>query len=258
MNAPTYVEAPRADPSLAGKLRRHGARLRVRRPLEAAPSVPIVSFSFDDAPATAARAGAEILEAAGALGTWYLCAGLFGREGPMGRYADAADARRLAEAGHEIGCHTFSHLECGPAGPGRIERDTAANVAVLEDLCGVVPATFAYPFGDLSAEAKRALAPRFRLMRAVQPGLVRRGSDLNQAPSPGVQGPEGEARAADWIDRATAGRAWLILNVHDVRAEPSPWGCRPEALARLVARARAQGCEILPVARALDRILGRP
>jgi peptidoglycan/xylan/chitin deacetylase (PgdA/CDA1 family) len=243
-----------ADASLRGKLRRRRARLWRSRPLRIAPPLPIVSFTFDDIAESAAEAGAAALEAQGARGSFYVSTALCGREGPMGRYADAEAIKRLARSGHEIGCHTYTHLECGPADPDRLTREIEINAASLAELCGAAPETFAYPLGDVSAPAKRELAPRFRLLRALHPGLVSRGSDLDQAPSVTVDGPDGEARGAMWIERAARRRGWLILCLHDVAEAPSPWGCTPGALERLIELAQRAGCEILPVARALDRL----
>ena len=110
-----YGDAYHADASLKGKLRRRVARLAHRRPLVIAPDRPMLSFSFDDAPLTAATTGARLLEARGLRGTYYVSAGLSGQDAPMGVCAGADDYRRLAEAGHEIACHTFSHLDCGRA-----------------------------------------------------------------------------------------------------------------------------------------------
>jgi peptidoglycan/xylan/chitin deacetylase (PgdA/CDA1 family) len=247
-------QAPRADPSLKGKLRRRTARLFAQRPLRRNPERPIVSFSFDDAPASALETGAGLLEAADARGTFYICAGLFGADGPMGAYADAGAVGRAAQAGHEIGCHTLTHLACGPADPRAIDADTRANRDRLAALCGVAPTTFAYPFGDLSARAKRTLAPRYALLRAVRAGVMRRGADLNQAPAVGIEGPDGEDLASLYIERAARARAWLILYTHDVTDTPSPWGCTPQALSRLILEAKSLGCEILPVDKALARV----
>src|SRR5262249_5706519 len=60
MQAP---EAYRADPSWKGKLRRHLVRLLARRPVHARLERPMVSFTFDDTPASAADLGARILAA---------------------------------------------------------------------------------------------------------------------------------------------------------------------------------------------------
>jgi peptidoglycan/xylan/chitin deacetylase (PgdA/CDA1 family) len=43
----------------------------------------VVSFTFDDVPASAASEGAPILEAFGIRGTYYLCGGLLGGQGDL-------------------------------------------------------------------------------------------------------------------------------------------------------------------------------
>lgn len=239
-----------ADPSLKGKLRRRYARLTHRRPARLTLDRPVVSFTFDDVPESAVHEGAPVLEAEGVRGTWYLCAGLFGNDGHMGRFADAGDARRLASAGHEIACHTRDHIDCHRADDDRLLADVQANVAALRELGGSA-AHFAFPYGEVGPRAKRLLGPRYGSLRGVHAGLVHDGGDRNQLPAVGIEGEDGEARARGWIDRAVAGKAWLILFTHDVRANPSPWGCTPGALARLVQYAKGQGCDIRTVGEVL-------
>ena len=248
-----------ADASLRGKLRRRWVRAYARCPAVRAPDAPMVSFSFDDAPATAARAGARVLEARGVRGTFYLCAGLAGRTDGLGPYATEADMRRLAAAGHEVGCHTFSHLDCGRADEATIAADIARNAEALGALAvGVLgvqaTSTFAYPYGDVSASAKRVTRRRFSLARALHPGVVTRGVDLNQAPAVGIEGEGGEAAAHHWITRARAERAWLILYTHGVEAQATPYGCSTPALDGLVDRALGEGFEIVTVAEGAKRL----
>lgn len=248
------MEAYSADRSLKGKLRRRLALLAHRRPVRMRLERPMVTFSFDDAPASAAEAGAAALELRGIRGTWYFSAGLAGRDGPMGTYAVEADARRLAEAGHEIACHTFSHLDCGQAGAGSILEDVDRNAVALK-AWGAAPAeSFAYPYGDVSMAAKRVLGDRYRTLRTVQAGLVEDGTDACQLPSVGIEGPEGEAAALRWLDRAAQRRAWLILYTHDVAPTPSAWGCTPEALGHLADAAKARGFDIVTAAEGARRL----
>ncbi|WP_296819180.1 polysaccharide deacetylase family protein [Brevundimonas sp.] len=247
------VEAYTPDLSLKGKLRRRWARLVSRRPLTADIDRPIVSFTFDDAPRSAVMQGAAVLECENVRGTFYVCGGLDGRTGPMGEYADLGAYRALAERGHEVACHTWSHLDCGKAGGDEIASDVALNREALARE-GLVTHSFAYPYGDVSPQAKAALQGRFASLRALHPDLVRRGSDLNQLPAVGIEGPVGETRAEAWIDRALRQRAWLILYTHDVEASPSAWGCTPDALLRLVRRARAGGAQVAPVGDVLERL----
>ncbi|HUZ11975.1 MAG TPA: polysaccharide deacetylase family protein [Caulobacteraceae bacterium] len=249
------TEAYEADGSWRAKLRRRAVRLTARRRARA-PATPMLSIAFDDAPASAAGAGAAILAARGLKGSYYICAGLAGAQGSMGRLAGADAVRGLAAAGHEIGCHTFSHLDCGQAGAREAVDDVARNAETLAAWGLPRPATFAYPYGDVAAGPKRALAGRFSLLRALHHGLVAEGCDLNQAPAVGIEGREGEAVARRWLARAERRRAWLILYTHDVTPQPSPWGCTPDALARLADEALSAGFEVVTVAEGARRVGG--
>jgi peptidoglycan/xylan/chitin deacetylase (PgdA/CDA1 family) len=250
------VAAYSADRSLTGKLRRRLVRLVERRPARRGPDRPMVSFSFDDAPATALAEGRAVLEAHGLRGTYFIAAGLAGEAGPMGPNAASQAVMQAAEAGHEIACHTYSHLDCGQADQRTIEADVDRNTAALS-AWGAAPATtFAYPYGDVSLAAKKALGGRYDVLRGLHHGLIVAGTDLNQAPAVGIEGPDGEAVAHAWIDRATARRAWLILYTHDVVEPPSPFGCTPAALKRLIEHALAAEAEVVTVAEGARRLTG--
>jgi peptidoglycan/xylan/chitin deacetylase (PgdA/CDA1 family) len=249
------IEAYQADGSWRAKIRRRAVRFAFRRPARA-PERPMISFSFDDVPATATEAGAAILERRGLKGTYYIAAAMAGTDAATGRMACADAVRRLASAGHEIGCHTYSHLDCGQAAASEAVEDAARNAETLEHWGLPRPATFAYPFGDVAPATKHALAPRFALMRALHAGLITAGADLNQAPAVGIEGPGGEALARRWIARAAGRKAWLILYTHDVADRPSPWGCTPAALAGLADAALAAGFDVVTVAEGARR-LGR-
>ncbi|MGZ8363405.1 MAG: polysaccharide deacetylase family protein [Caulobacteraceae bacterium] len=256
MLAPLTERAPGVAPGadrLIDKLRRRAVRFAARKPAGAHVTAPTVSFSFDDVPLSAVETGAAILEAAGARGTFYVTGGLSGQDSPMGTYAGAEALKALAARGHEIGCHSFSHLDCSRADEARIAADFDQNAEYLETL-GQSAVTFAYPYGEVSLAAKRICGQRFAAARTVRPGLIRGGFDLNHLPSPGIEGPDGEARSAAWIERAVSERAWLILYTHDVRENPSQWGCTPDTLERLVKQAKDRGCAILTVKDALHQI----
>src|SRR5260370_38291838 len=70
---------------------------------------PMVSFTFDDIPKSAATTGARILEDHNARGTFYVSGGLVGTTEQDWAAVDAQDIVALHRNGHEIGCHTFSH-----------------------------------------------------------------------------------------------------------------------------------------------------
>jgi peptidoglycan/xylan/chitin deacetylase (PgdA/CDA1 family) len=247
------AEAYHADSSWRAKVRRRAVRLASRHPARAS-TRPMLSFAFDDVPASAAEAGAEILERRGLRATYYVAAALAGTEAATGRMACAQTVQRLAAAGHEIGCHTYTHLDCGQATAQDAVEDVALNAETLARWGLPRPTTFAYPFGDVAPATKRALAGRFDLMRAMHHGLVAAGSDLNQAPSIGVEGPDGEALALRWLGQLARRPAWLILTTHDVADQPSAWGCTPATLARLADAALAAGIYVVTVAEGAARV----
>lgn len=246
------MEVYSADRSVKGKLRRRYAKLTHRRPARLSLDRPMITFAFDDAPATAATAGAEILEERGLKGTYFTAVGLAGQDSPFGVYASNEDTRRLHAAGHEIACHTYSHLDCGKAAGARILDDVSRNDGELKSL-GVRAQTFAFPYGDVSPVSKKVLAPRFTLLRALHHGLIKSGTDLNQAPAVGIEGEDGEPIASRWIDAAAGHNAWLILFTHDVAKTPSPFGCTPGALARLADKAIQSGFEVVTAAQGAQR-----
>jgi len=246
------MEVYSADRSINGKLRRRFAKLVSRRPAHLSPDRPMVTFAFDDAPATAATTGAAILQARGLHGTYFTAAGLAGHDSPFGLYASNADTRRLHAAGHEIACHTYSHLDCGKADAATIAADLDRNAEALRKL-GVEVETFAYPYGDVSPAAKRVMDMRFSLLRALHHGVIETGTDLNQAPAVGIEGPDGEAIATRWLHEAADRNGWLILFTHDVTDKPSPFGCTPAALERMVDQALAMNFEVVTAAEGAAR-----
>lgn len=251
---PNRVEAYSPDRSPKGKFRRRFVRLFARRAARLELNRPMLSFTFDDPAATATATGAKLLETRGLRGTFFVAAGLAGREGPMGRYASREEIVAVADRGHEVGCHTYSHIDCGRAIAAAIGADVDRNAATLRMWGLPKPVSFAYPYGDVSAAAKQVLGRRFEMLRALHKGFISDGSDLHQAPAVGIEGPTGEAEAAEWLDRAAARGGWLILYTHDIADQPSPWGCAAAALTRLIDAGIARGFDIVTVAEGLRRI----
>lgn len=251
----SYAQAYAADSSIKGKAVRRWARLRHQRPLPVSPGRPIVSFSFDDAPLTSTTVGAEILESRAVRGTYYASAGLAGTKAPMGVCAVAEDYLRLSAGGHEIACHTYSHLDCGRASAAAAAADVTRNLEAFAAWGLPAPDSFAFPYGDVSAGPKGALATRFNNMRGLHHGLIDQGCDMNQAPAVGIEGPIGEAAAWRWLETCERKRSWLILYTHDVRDNPSPWGCTPKTLEALLDASLGAGFEIMTVG-AAAKVLG--
>ena len=72
----------------------------------------MVSFTFDDFPASALENGGAILEQRGWRGTYYVATGLMDQSIEVGEAFSAHHLETCAARGHEIGHHTFAHLNC--------------------------------------------------------------------------------------------------------------------------------------------------
>lgn len=206
----------------------------------------VVSFTFDDFPASAS-VGADILVRAGARGTFYLSTSRLASVGPQGMLADDALVRRLSEDGHEIGCHTRSHLRASDTRVAIYRADMEANKAALNERFGIIAHSFAYPFGSVTPAAKKAAGRLYRTGRTTVPGINMGTFDATFLRANPLYGIEMTGRLAEMLGACGRRGGWLILYVHDVARLPSAYGCRPELLADAVRLAKSAGCRILPV-----------
>jgi peptidoglycan/xylan/chitin deacetylase (PgdA/CDA1 family) len=87
----------------------------------------VISFTFDDFPCTAKENGARILEANKVYGTFYVSLGLAGQERNIGRIGTQHEMLELSQSGHELACHTFSHLNCAYKTDNLIREDCLKN-----------------------------------------------------------------------------------------------------------------------------------
>ena len=206
----------------------------------------IVSFTFDDFPASAARKGAAILEGAGVRGTFYASAATMGRSEAD---FDAADARRLSECGHEIGCHTFSHRRCFRIGLAELNAEWRQNRERLAEMSGIAKLeSFAYPFGACDLASKRAASRSFATARGIRPGVHGALADFAELKGTSLgPAPERKARALDLIGALAEKPGWVVFYTHDVSREPSPHGCHEDTLREIVQAAVESGLDVLTV-----------
>jgi peptidoglycan/xylan/chitin deacetylase (PgdA/CDA1 family) len=256
-NQPTDVLQPyQPDRSLFSKVRRRSVQWRVVRPLAVDPKRTIVSFTFDDFPRSAADTGAGIVEQFGGRATFYACTGMLGSDGVSGPSFTQDDLAALTRAGHEIGTHTHSHLDCARAPLAMAAQDIDRCEAELATMGLPGLRHFAYPFGETTVPLKKRLSEKVVSARGIAAGINGRGTDLMQLRALELS-PEDRTlqRAERAIEVAARSNGWVILFTHDVRDRPSGYGVTPEALRRLGRLARDAGAALLPVGQALDEIM---
>ena len=159
------------QPLVSGFLRK-AARHSRSKPFAMRNAGPLVSFTFDDVPASAYSSGAAILEQHGLRGTFYIAAGTLGATDKDWQVIEGDQVRALHEQGHEIGCHTFSHVGVDGLDARMMDEECRRNREALCELCaGVEPTNFCYPFGRVSLPRKLQLADRFDSCRGIYEGI---------------------------------------------------------------------------------------
>jgi len=186
-----------------------------------------VSLSFDDGRESQLERGLPVLDRHGAKGTFYMT--------PSALEARLSDWRRVADAGHEIGNHSLSHICSGNfcwMAPDvledytleRMERDVLAGQAGLEERLGRSPRTFAYPCGQPFVGRGEGCTSYVPLVaRHFLAGRLFRNEPLND-PSfcdlARLNGTEGDRLSFDQLQvvlaRAVEEGAWVVLAMHDV------------------------------------------
>jgi peptidoglycan/xylan/chitin deacetylase (PgdA/CDA1 family) len=213
---------------------------------------PIVSFTFDDFPRTAYSVGGSILERFGARGTFYAAFGLMNSQNESGEQFRTEDIDSLLEKGHELASHTFSHISARAVSRAAFCADVKKGNKVVEEASGVGSANFAYPFGHVTLQTKRSLTG-LTSARSIVPGFNGPEIDLNLLRANSLYGNLDASRRVEELVAENAKRnTWLIFYTHDVRPDPSAFGCTPGLLEAAVSCAARNGCRILTVQQALQ------
>lgn len=237
--------------------KRNIARALFRNLVDVRPQVPLVSFTFDDFPRSALLEGGAILNRFGVRGTYYASLGLLGTVAPTGSIFVSSDLPILINRGHELGCHSFSHLHSWDTDGRSYENSILENRAALKRLVpGAEFKTFSYPISAPRPLIKLRTAKHFLCCRAGGQTLNTGTTDLNQLAAYFLEKSRNDVESVrDIINRNRAGRGWLIFATHDISASPTPYGCTPEFFEQIVRYAVNSGARILPVIEALE-VLG--
>jgi len=216
---------------------------------------PVVSFCFDDFPRTAYTVGGAILKNFGACGTYYAAMGLMNTVNKLGEQFRPSDLDSLMSDGHELACHTFSHISCRKVPFQAFETDVQRGRQAIREATGRDPANFSYPYGHVTLTAKNRIGPQMRSCRGIYGGLNAPQVDLSLLRANSLYGEEDRfAQAKSLLLENERQKSWVIFYTHDVHPRPSPFGCTPSFLEKTVSFAAERGYRILTVNNALDEL----
>ena len=110
-----------------------------------------VALTFDDGPGRSTEEILTLLEQHDAHATFFMVGSQAERFPHM--------ARRVVAAGHEVGSHTFSHLDHQAVAPHEAVADMVAGAEAIAGVLGFEPRLYRAPYGhfvpETTAEAER-------------------------------------------------------------------------------------------------------
>lgn len=230
------------------------AKVLNRKPFQMRNGRGMVSFSFDDVPASACRTGLDILEKHGARGTFFVCGALTGTVGAEGEMHTHADLKRLMANGHEVGSHGFAHLNYQNLSVQGAQEDINSNRAFFaEHGMEAAGATFAYPFGCANPRAKALIVQEFDCGRTTESGINLKSMDVGVLKAVSLyDGRTSQKTISDLLKTTAVESGWLIFYTHEVCENPGAYGCSPSLLEFAVTETCQLGLSVLPVKGALS------
>jgi peptidoglycan-N-acetylglucosamine deacetylase len=226
-----------------------------------------VSLSFDDARGSQLDVGIPLFAERATHVTFYLTANSV--------RARAAEWKKAAAAGHELGNHTTTHPCRGNFAWARnraledytldrIRGEMVEANRLISEATGVTPATFAYPCGQKFVGRGSNVASYVPVVHELfvagrgwldeapnDPAFVDRaqtlGYSMDDVEFSGLKSA---------VDQAIAGGQWLVLAGHDIGATPGPQVTRVSMLGELIEYLRepSRGVWVDTVARVAEHI----
>ncbi len=234
-------------------IKRGWANISFRKYTDVQLKEPIISFTFDDAPASAFENGGGILSKYGFSGTFYIALSF------MQDAENHFTLQQLEEAiycKHELACHTFNHIDLSKTSLREsifdIEHNQEAINAIIPDMNF---RNFSYPFGSQTRGIKQYLSTRFRTARGIEHGINAGRTDLcNLKAVKLYENKLSLDQIFQSIQSAMDHNAWLIFYTHDVSNNPSKYGCSPGYFETVVKECAAGGFKVATIDEAMDLI----
>jgi peptidoglycan/xylan/chitin deacetylase (PgdA/CDA1 family) len=236
------------DRSLPAKIKRRLVPFQAQRLLPVKLKRPIVSFSFDDCPKSVIDNALKPIEAEGWQATVYIAMGLCGITNHLGLHMSADDVKAVHESGHEIGDHSFSHYDGSALPLDAFLADIDKNREAFDGLGLPAAETFAYPYGGTTPALKKALESRFIGARGINSRHHKTDVDLNQIGSNRLYKGASFDVLLTQISALKEAPAWMTIFTHDVRDNPSDFGCTPAQVKTVIKAVKDCGADVMTVA----------
>lgn len=185
-----------------------------------------VSFTFDDGDEDHALLAAPQLEKRGFRGTFWIIGNKIDKGDSVRPRATWQQLREMANRGHEISNHSFTHGKLVRMDSLQIEREIQMNDSAILHNIGIRPTTFCYPF-NATTSLLRKIANRGRVgTRMFQVGM---GQANNKSTEESLQ---------TWLDGVLERGDWGVTMIHGITKGYDKWA-DPELLWGLFDRVKS-------------------
>ena len=240
--------------SLTAKIGRRLTPFRARRTIPIKLDRPIVSFTFDDCPKSVVDEALPALERENWQASLYISMGLCGTTNHLGLHMSESDVLAAYGSGHEIGDHTYDHVDATTVSLESFEENINKNQAHLKALGLPESETFAYPYGQVNLHSKKLIEQKFKGGRGIMSRIHSSSVDLNQINSNRLYAGQDYDVLLKEISSLRDTPGWITIFTHDVRESPSKFGCRPEQLNSVIAAVKKSGAAVMTVANAIKHL----
>ncbi|MCB0664780.1 MAG: polysaccharide deacetylase family protein [Saprospiraceae bacterium] len=209
---------------------------------------PIVSFTFDDSYGCTFDHAGDLLWQREFHGTFYVSFKFLGLKSQPN--FQLAQLKRIVNQGHEIGCHTYGHIDLSQISRAKAIQDIEYNQHRLSQLFpGMKFQNFSFPFGSETYPLKKFVGKQFLSARGNRPGLNFGNVDMANLKSIKLYEQKYSIKDIEHkLDMALHHNAWIIFHTHDVQKEYTQYGCSPEYFDQVL-----KSCEIRSMAvRSID------
>ncbi|MEM2874349.1 MAG: polysaccharide deacetylase family protein, partial [Candidatus Nanoarchaeia archaeon] len=157
---------------------------------------------------------AKLLENYGWRGTFYISAGLVGKEFENISLMSKEQIHELYKKGHEIGSHTYSHINASEVSVEEYEQDVLRG----KEVAGIVTENFAFPHGDDSK--KEIVLKYYKTARGVKNPCINNFSSKELCGVILVSTNDNYKDLRQHLDKLKANGGWLILVIHNIDENP--------------------------------------
>ena len=130
---------------------------------------PLITVGFDDGFASDYTIAFPILQHNGIRGTSWVNKN---RSGYAGQLLTDVQMKEMADAGHEMACHTVSHLNLTDLTEAQIINEFKENKAWIESITGKTVYTHVYPYGGVNDTVANLCGAFYEGARSYDPSSV--------------------------------------------------------------------------------------